>query len=93
MLAFLGRGQSVAVIQFGLPQNLEPAPNLARQRLASLGQALKEKGYREPWGLWWRDKHKVGMLVAPSDLHAQVLRERTDAILAHAAWSQDVTLL
>ena len=63
---------------------------IARQRLAALSAALTAQALPEPWGLWWRDRHKVGLLVAPSAHHAGTLRARTDEIPADAAWSRKV---
>jgi len=61
---------------------------MARQRLAALSAALTARGFPERWGLWWRDRHNVGLIVAPSARHAGMLRARSDEILAAAAWSK-----
>ena len=90
VISLCRRGQSVVCVQFGAPGNFEREPVIARQRLAALSAALTAQALPEPWGLWWRDRHKVGLIVAPSAHHAGTLRARTDEILADAAWSRKV---
>ena len=90
IISLCRRGQSVVSVQFGAPGNLEREPVIARQRLATLNAALTAHALPALWGLWWRDGHKVGMLIAPSASHAVTLRTRTDYILADAAWSKKV---
>jgi len=88
--ALCRRNQSVVCVQFGRPGNFEREPVLARQRLAALSAALTAEGSPKPWGLWWRDGHKVALLIAPSARNAAALRARTDEILVDAAWSRKV---
>ena len=90
VISLCRRGQSVVCVQFGAPGNFEREPVIARQRLAALSAALTAQTLPEPWGPWWRDRHKVGLIVAPSAHHAGTLRARTDEILADAAWSRKV---
>jgi hypothetical protein len=90
VISLCRRGQTVVCVQFGAPGNFEREPLNARQRLATLGAALTGHGFPNPWGLWWRDGHKVGLLIAPSARHAATLRARTDEILADAAWNRKV---
>ena len=90
ILALCRRGQCVVTVQFGAPQNFESEPVKARERLAMLRAALTARGLPEPFGLWWRDGHKVGLLVAPCEKHGELLRARRDAILADARWSKKV---
>ena len=73
---------------FGAPGNFEREPVIARQRLAALSATLTAQALPEPWGLWWRDRHKVGLIVAPSAHHAGTRRARTDEILGDAAGSR-----
>lgn len=93
ILALCNRGQSVVSVQFGAPQNFEREPVKARERLAMLGAAVAAQGLPEPFGLWWRDSHKVGLLVSPCDRHADLLRGRRDAILADGGWSNKIVAL
>jgi hypothetical protein len=88
-----GRGQSVVCVQFGAPGNFEREPEIARRRLAVLSATLKAEGFPEPWGLWWRDGHKVGLLVAPSTAHSDTLRRRRDEILIDPAWNGKIATL
>jgi hypothetical protein len=90
VISLCRRGQSIVSVQFGAPGNFEREPAIARQRLAALRAALTAQGFPEPWGLWWRDRHKVGLIVAPNARHAGALRARSDEILADAAWSKKV---
>jgi hypothetical protein len=92
-LAFCARGQSVACVQFGSPGNFEPEPKLARQRLTTLRETFAPHGLPEPWGLWWGDGHKVGMLIAAAPRHASHLRRATEAILHDTHWGKKVTAL
>ncbi len=87
------RGQSVVCVQFGAPGNFEREPRIARRRLGALSAALKAEGFPEPWGLWWRDGHRVGLLVAPSATHADSLRLRRNGILIDPAWQGKVAPL
>jgi hypothetical protein len=82
IVALCRRGQSVVCVQFGAPGNFEREPLIARQRLAALTAALTAECFPKPWGLWWQDGHKVGLIVAPSAPHADTLRARTDELLA-----------
>jgi hypothetical protein len=84
IISLCRRGQSVVCVQFGAPGNFEREPVIASSA------ALTAQGFPEPWGLWWRDGHKVGLIVAPCTPHAATLRARTDEILADAAWSRKV---
>lgn len=93
ILALCRRGQSVVSVQFGAPQNFEREPVRARERLAMLRAALTAQGLPEPFGLWWRDGHKVGLLVSPCEQHAALLRSRSDAILADEGWSKKAVAL
>ena len=93
VLTVCRRGQSVVIVQFGSPQNFEREPIIARERLAMLRGALAAEGLPTPWGIWWRDGHKVGLLVAPCELHRAALRARTDEIFADPAWSSKVIAL
>ncbi len=90
VMSLYRRGQSVVCVQFGAPGNFEREPEIARRRLAALSAALKAEGFPEPWGLWWRDGHKVGLLVAPSAAHSDTLRLRRDEILIDPAWNGKV---
>jgi hypothetical protein len=90
VIALCQRGQSVVSVQFGSPGNFERQPEIARARLAALGAALNVNGFPGPWGLWWRDGHKVGLIVAPSAAHADTLRLRTDEILRDPAWNEKI---
>ncbi|HVZ20618.1 MAG TPA: hypothetical protein VG871_06130 [Vicinamibacterales bacterium] len=83
----------VVCVQFGRPGNLEPEPELARQRLAVLSAALTASGLPAPWGLWWRDTHKVALIIASSTRHADTLRARTEQILASRHWSASLNAL
>ena len=87
------RGQSVVCVQFGRPGNLEREPVLARQQLAVLSAALTAERFPEPWGLWWRDQHKVGFIVAPNARHVDTLRARSQEVLADGAWAKKVAPL
>ena len=87
ILSLCQRGQSVVCVQFGAPGNFEREPEIARRRLAALSAALKAESFSEPWGLWWRDRHKVGLLVAPSKAHSDRLRCRRDEVLVDPAWN------
>jgi hypothetical protein len=93
VIALSQRGQSVVRVQFGSPGNFEREPEIAGARLAALGAALKGRGFPEPWGLWWRDGHKVGLLVAPSTAHSAILRLRRDEILNDPAWKGKIAPL
>ena len=93
VISLCHRGQSVVCVQFGAPGNFEREPEIARRRLASLSDALKPAGLPEPWGLWWRDGHKVGLLVAPSTAHSDTLRRRRDEILIDPAWNGKIAHL
>ena len=93
VISLCRRGQSVVCVQFGAPGNFEREPEIARRRLASLSEALKAEGFPEPWGLWWRDGHKVGLLVAPSTAHSDTLRRRRDEILIDPAWNGKLATL
>ena len=93
VISLCRRGQSVVCIQFGRPGNLEREPLIARQRLAELRAALVEKGFPKPWGLWWPEQHKVGLIVTPNARHVDTLRERREAVLVGAAWARTVTAL
>ena len=86
VIALCQRGQSVVSVQFGSPGNFEREPEVARARLAALGAALNANGFPEPWGLWWRDGHKVGLIVAPTAAHSDALRLRGKEVLADPAW-------
>lgn len=90
VLALCRRGQSVVCVQFGAPGNFEREPIIGRARLAALRAASTAQGLPAPWGLWWRDGHKVGLLVAPCVRHAGVLRARTEDALVNGAWSAKV---
>ena len=79
-------GRSVVCVQFGRPGNLEKQPSLARARMKALADVLVASGHPKPFGLWWRDTHKVGFIIAPSKNHAATLRERAASTLAHPAW-------
>jgi hypothetical protein len=87
------RGQSVVTVQFGSPGNFEREPEIARARLAALGAALNANGFPGPWGLWWRDGHKVGLIVAPSAAHSDALRLRMEQVLADPAWEGKISAL
>jgi hypothetical protein len=93
IIALCQRGQSVVAVQFGSPGNFERDPEIARARLAALGAALNTNGFPEPWGLWWRDGHKVGLIVAPSAAHPDALRLRREELLADPAWDGKLSLL
>jgi hypothetical protein len=93
VVSLVRRGQSVVCVQFGRPGNLEPEPELARQRLAALNDALTANGLPAPWGLWWRDTHKVALIIASSTKHADSLLARTEQILASRHWSASVSAL
>lgn len=93
IMEFQARGQSVAVIQFGAPGNAEPEPRIARAKLATLSAVAREHGRPAPWGLWWADTHKVGLLVAPHVDHTDILCRRRDEILADPAWGKRVQRL
>jgi hypothetical protein len=93
VMSLCQRGQSVVCVQFGSPGNFEREPEIARTRLAALGAALKGKAFPEPWGLWWRDGHKVGLLVAPSTAHSAIMRRRRDEILNDLAWKGKIAPL
>jgi hypothetical protein len=93
IISLCQRGQSVVCVQFGAPGNFEREPEIARRRLAALSAALKAEGFPEPRGLWWRDGHKAGMLVAPSAVHSDSLRLRGDGILIDPAWQGKVAQL
>jgi len=93
LLALCRRGQSVVCVQFGAPQHFEKEPAIARQRLVALSATLTANTLPEPWGLWWQDGHKVGLLVVPNARHSVALRARTDAILADAGWRKKVIAL
>lgn len=79
-------GRSVVCVQFGRPGNLEKQPSLARARMKALADVLVASGHPKPLGLWWRDTHMVGFIIAPSKNHAATLRERAASTLAHPAW-------
>ncbi len=93
VISLVRREQSVVCVQFGAPGHFEREPVNARQRLAALRAALAEEGFPEPWGLWWRDQHKVGFIVAPAVRHAETLATRRAEVLANGAWSTRVSLL
>ena len=93
VLSLCRRGQSVVCVQFGAPGNFEREPVNARQRLAALRAALVEQDLPEPWGLWWRDQHTVGFIVAPAVRHAETLAARRAEVLADPAWSMRVSSL
>jgi hypothetical protein len=93
VMSLCRRGQSVVCVQFGAPGNFEREPEIARRRLADLSAALKAEGFPEPWGLWWRDGHKVGLLVAPSKAHSATLRRRRDDVLIDPAWNGRIATL
>jgi hypothetical protein len=93
VISLCRRGQSVVCVQFGAPGNFEREPEIARRRLAVLSATLKAEGFPEPWGLWWRDGHKVGLLVAPSTAHSDTLRRRRDEILIDPAWDGKIATL
>jgi hypothetical protein len=93
VIALCQRGQSVVSVQFGSPGNFEREPEIARARLAALGAALNANGFPEPWGLWWRDGHKVGVIVAPSAAHSDALRLRREEVLADPAWEGKLSRL
>jgi hypothetical protein len=93
VISLCQRGQSVVCVQFGSPGNFEREPEIARARLAALGAALNANGFPEPWGLWWRDGHKVGLLVAPSTTDSDILRLRRDDILNDPAWKGKIAPL
>lgn len=93
VLSLCRRDQSVVCVQFGAPGNFEREPQIARDRLAALSGAMEAAGLPEPWGLWWRDGHKVGLLVAPSRAHSAALRARSNEILSDPAWNGKVVLL
>jgi hypothetical protein len=89
VLAIVSRGQSVACVQFGKRGHLEGGiPKLARERLAMLRDALAARDFPEPFGIWWPDRHKVGLLIAPCASDARKLRKRRDDILADPTWSR-----
>jgi hypothetical protein len=88
----LDREQSVVIVQFGKPQNFESEPVTARARLATLKSATAG-AHPEPFGLWWKDGHKIGLLVAPCHAHGERLEERRASLLAHPGWSKQVTAL
>jgi hypothetical protein len=90
VISLCRRGQSVVCVQFGAPGNFEREPVIARQRLSALHAALTAQGFPEPWGLWWRDRHKVGLIVAPAARHASMLRARSEDVLDDAAWRRSV---
>jgi hypothetical protein len=87
------RGQSVVCVQFGAPQNFEREPKIARDRLATLHIRLAAEGFPDPFGIWWPDRHKVGLLIAPCKSHAVTLRKRWNAILNDPIWSGKVRAL
>lgn len=86
--AILRSNRSVISVQFGLPQGFERGePTNARKQLAMLCSALTSEGFPKPFGIWWPDRHKVGLLIAPCASHATALQERRDAILRDGNWS------
>lgn len=93
VISLCQRGQSVVCVQFGSPGNFEREPQIARSRLAALGAALNANSFPDPWGLWWRDGHKVGLIVAPGAAHSDVLRLRTNEALSDPAWEGKLSLL
>jgi hypothetical protein len=92
-LSLCRRDQSVVCVQFGAPGNFEREPRITLDRLTALSAAMEAASLPEPWGLWWPDGHKVGLLVAPSRAHSAVLRARSNEILSDPAWNGKVVLL
>jgi hypothetical protein len=93
VLAFLARGQSVVLVQFGRPRNYEREPKVARKALEQLATALRENRHPKPFGLWWAHFVRIGLLVAPTPDHEPKLRLRANDILTDRAWSKKVVLL
>jgi hypothetical protein len=86
-------GRSVVCVQFGRPGNLEKQPSLARAQMTALADVLIASDHPKPLGLWWRDTHKIGFIIAPSKKHAATLRKRAASTLAHPAWSSRLSEL
>jgi hypothetical protein len=64
-----------------------------RERLKQLSVALRTNGYAAPFGFWWTDRIRIGLLVAPAPDHEAEVRQRANEILTDAAWSKKVVAL
>ena len=93
VLTAVSAGKSVLTVQFGRPGNLEKNAGLARTRLTKLAAVLEHNGLPQPWGFWWGDRHKVGILVAPARPHRETLGTRRDQLLFHAGWTHRLVAL